>query len=111
MVHREMLSWLKRYLPNLHEVVLEENPTADRTVLLIWFHQLCSLMPLSHKSRLICVHLEQTLCCSIQRLRRILLHLLREALLLEEKPLTFTIPQCMMCMYSTQHSSKSLLVA
>ena len=34
-VQREMLSWLKRYVPNPHEVVLEENPLADRPVLLI----------------------------------------------------------------------------
>ncbi len=60
-VQREMLSWLKRYLPHPHEVVLEENPTADRPVLLIWFHQLCPLMLLSYKSRLICTLLTQTL--------------------------------------------------
>jgi len=84
-VQREMLSWFKRYFPHPHEVVLEENPTADRAVLLIWFHQLSPLMLLTHKSRLICVLLEQTPCCSIQPLRQILLHLLREALLLEGK--------------------------
>jgi hypothetical protein len=65
-MQREMLSWFKRYFPHPHEVVLEENPTADRTVLLIWFHQLCPMMLLTHKSRLICVLLEQTPCCSIQ---------------------------------------------
>ena len=73
-VQGEMLPWFKRYFPHPHEVVLEENPTADRTVLLIWFHQLCPLMLL-----------EQTPCCSIQPLRQILLQLLREALLLEGK--------------------------
>src|SRR5712692_771280 len=57
-VLREMLSWLKRYFPDPHEVVLEENPTADRPVLLIWFHQQCPPMLL-----------EQTLCHSRQRLR------------------------------------------
>jgi len=82
-VQREMVSWFQRYFPHPHKVVLEENPTADRTVLLIWFHRLCPLMLLTHKSRLICVLLEQTPCCSIQPLRLILLHLLREALLLE----------------------------
>jgi hypothetical protein len=46
-------------------------------------------MLLSHASRLICVLLEQTLCCSIQRLRQSLLHLLREVLF-EEEPLTST---------------------
>src|SRR5215470_10570820 len=75
-VQSEMLSWFKRDFPHPHEVVLEENPTADRTVL---FHQLCPLRLLTHKSRLICVLLEQTPCCSIQPLRQILLHLLREA--------------------------------
>src|SRR5712692_2245162 len=85
MVQREMLSWFKRYFPHPHEVVLEENPTADRTVLLIWFRQLCPLMLLTHKSRLIYALLEQTPCCSIQPIRQILLHLLREALLLEGK--------------------------
>jgi hypothetical protein len=84
-VQRERLSWFKRYFPYPHKVVLEENPTADRTVLLIWFHQLCPLMFLTHKSRLICVLLEQAPCCSIQPLRLVLLHLLREALLLEGK--------------------------
>src|SRR6266516_696056 len=82
-VQRETLPWFKRYFPHPHEVVLEENPTADRTVLLIWFHQLCPLMLLTLKSRLICMLLEQTPCCSIQPLRLILLHLLYEALLLE----------------------------
>jgi hypothetical protein len=48
-VQREMLSWLKRYFPHPYEVVLEENPTTNRTVLLIWFPQLCLLMLLSHK--------------------------------------------------------------
>jgi len=84
-VQWEMLSWCKRYFPHPHEVVLEENPAADRTVLLIWFHELCPLMLLSHKSRLIYVLLQQTPCCSIQPLRQILLHLLREAVLLEGK--------------------------
>ena len=28
-VQREMLSWFKRYFPHPHEVVLEENPTAE----------------------------------------------------------------------------------
>jgi hypothetical protein len=37
-VLREMLSWLKRYFPDPHEIVLEKNATADRPVLLIWFH-------------------------------------------------------------------------
>jgi len=40
-VLREMLPWLKQYFPHPEEVVLEENPTTNRTVLLIWFHQLC----------------------------------------------------------------------
>jgi hypothetical protein len=61
-VQREMLPWFKRYFPDPHEVVLEENPTADRPVLLIWFHQQCPPMLLSRKSRLICVLLEQILC-------------------------------------------------
>jgi len=34
-VLKEMLSWPKRYFPHPHEVVLEENPLADRPVLLI----------------------------------------------------------------------------
>ncbi len=46
-VQREML---KRYFPHPHEVVLEENPIIDRTVLLIWFHLLGPLMLLSQKS-------------------------------------------------------------
>jgi hypothetical protein len=49
-VRREMLSWLKRYFPDPHEIVLEENPTADRPVLLSWFHLQCSPMLLSRKS-------------------------------------------------------------
>src|SRR6266699_5820200 len=84
-VQMETLSWFKRYFPHPHEVVLEENPTADRTVPLIWFHQLCPLMLLTLKSRLICMLFEQTPCCSIQPLWQILLHLLREALLLVGK--------------------------
>jgi len=90
-VQREMLSWLTQLFPHPDEVVLEENPTANWTVLLIWFHQLCPLMLLSHKAGLICTFLEQTLCCSIQRLRQILLRLLARLRFLREKLLTIKI--------------------
>jgi len=104
-VQREMLSWLKRYFPYPHEVVLEKNPTTDRTVLFIWFHLLCPLILLSHKLRLTCMLLKQTLWCSIQRLQQTLLQLLAKLCFLREKPLTFTnLPVYDVCVLNTTKS-------